>query len=367
MRGAADSRCRGRTMPPKPRVLVTGAGGFIGGRAVEVLHQLGYDVRAGVRRWSSAARIGRLPIDIVPCDLTDTRQLDAACNGVSAIVHCAVNLQSLPDAERQMRNLLDAAARHHLGRFVHLSTMEVYGEPPGDIDEGHALDSAGGHSHYARLKIRLEAVCREYIACGQPIVILRPTIVYGPFSESWTVEVAQRLLSSSWSLPEQATQGTCNLVYIDDLVAAVLLALHDTGAVGEAFNINGAERLTWNDYFRALGRALGVARLQRRGALTARAGAWLTLPVRKSAKFLLHRYQDQVMGVYQRSRLARQIMRRAERVLRQVPTPQEFRLCSRTAFYVTDKAARLLGYRPRFSTERGVGLSAAWLKHEGYA
>ena len=356
-------------MAPKHCVLVTGAGGFIGGRAVEVLHQLGYDVRAGVRRWSSAARIGRLPIDIVPCDLADTRggQLDAACDGVSAIVHCAVNLQSLPDAERQMRNLLDAAARHRVGRFVHLSTMEVYGEPPGDIDESHALDSAGGQSHYARLKIRLEAVCREYIACGQPIVILRPTIVYGPFSESWTVEVAQRLLSSSWSLPEQATQGTCNLVYIDDLIAAVLLALHDKDAVGEAFNVNGAERLTWNEYFQALGRALGVARLQRRSALTARAGAWLTLPVRKSAKFLLQRYQDRVMALYQRSSLARQIMRRAERVLRQVPTPQEFRLCSRTAFYVTDKAARLLGYRPQVSTARGVGLSAAWLKHEGYA
>jgi nucleoside-diphosphate-sugar epimerase len=366
MRGAAASRCRGRTMPPKQRVLVTGAGGFIGGRAVEVLHQLGHEVRAGVRRWSSAPRIGRLPIDIVQCDL-DTQQLDAACDGVSAIVHCAVNLQSLPEVERQMRNLLDAAARHGVSRFVHLSTMEVYGEPQGDIDERHVLDPAAAHSHYARLKIRLEEICREYIERGLPIVILRPTIVYGPFSESWTVEVAQRLLSSSWSLPEQATRGTCNLVYIDDLMSAIVLALNGAGAVGETFNINGAERLTWNEYFQALGRALGIDHLRRHSALTARAGAWLTLPVRKSAKFLLKRYQDQVMGLYQRSRLARQIMRRAERVLRQVPTPQEFRLCSRTAFYVTDKAARLLGYQPRFSTERGVGLSAAWLKHEGYA
>ena len=71
-------------------VLVTGAGGFIGGRAVEVLHHLGYDVRAGVRRWSSAARIGRFPIEIVQCDLADRGQLDAACDGVSAIVRRAL-------------------------------------------------------------------------------------------------------------------------------------------------------------------------------------------------------------------------------------------------------------------------------------
>ncbi len=351
---------------PAERVLVTGAGGFIGGRAVEVLHHLGIDVRAGVRRWSSSARIGRLPIQIVQCNLANPRSLDDACDGVTAVVHCAVNLQPVPEAELQMRNLLDAAARQGVGRFVHLSTMEVYGEPSGDVDEQHGFAAAGGHNHYARLKIRLEQVCREYLDRGFPIVILRPTIVYGPFSESWTVEVAQRLLSSSWSLPEEATQGTCNLVYVDDLMGAILLALRSDRAVGEAFNVNGGERLTWNDYFCALGVALGLERLRRRSALTARAGAWLTLPVRKSAKLLLQRYQEQIVALYQRSRVAKQVMQRAERFLRQVPTPAELRLCSRTAFYLTDKAARMLGYTPQYSTERGVALSAAWLKHEGH-
>jgi len=352
---------------PAECVLVTGAGGFIGGRAVEVLHQLGLEVRAGVKRWSSGARIGRLPIEIVQCDLADPLQVDAACDGVTAIVHSAVNLQPVADAELQMRNLLDAAARHSVRRFVHLSTMEVYGEPSGDVDESHGFDAAGGHSHYARLKIRLEQICGEYIDRGLPIVILRPTIVYGPFSEAWTVEVAQRLLSGSWPLPEQAADGTCNLLYVDDLMAAVLLALRTHGAVGETFNVNGGERLTWNEYFHAVGSALGVERWNRPSEMTARAGAWLTLPMRKSAKFLLQRYQRQVMALYQRSGLAKQIMRKTERFLRQVPTPAEFRRCSRTAFYVTNKAARVLGYQPRFSTARGVALSVAWLKHEGYA
>jgi nucleoside-diphosphate-sugar epimerase len=352
-------------MPAESRILVTGAGGFIGGRVVEVLHSLGHlPVRAGVRRWASAARIGRLPVEIVSCDLADPRQTDAACEGATAIVHCAVSLG--PDAPVHMRNLLEAAERHGVERFVHLSTMEVYGEAAGDIDERHALDAAGGHSHYARLKITLEQLCQKYIDRGLPLVILRPTIVYGPFSDSWTVEVAQRLLSSSWSLPEQATQGTCNLLYIDDLIAAILLALRSNQAVGQAFNVNGGERITWNEYFQALGAALGVSQLNRHGAFTARAGAWLTQPVRKSAKFLLKRYENQIMGLYRRFWLAKQIMRRAERVIRQVPTPAEFRLCSRKAFYVTEKAARVLGYDPKFTMGHGIALSVAWLKHEGY-
>jgi nucleoside-diphosphate-sugar epimerase len=244
--------------------------------------------------------------------------------------------------------------------------MEVYGEAAGDVDERHRLDPGGGHSHYACLKIALEQLCREYIDRGLPVVILRPTIVYGPFSDSWTVELAQRLLASSWSLPERAAQGTCNLLYIDDLIAAILLALKSDHAVGDAFNVNGGERITWNDYLQTLGAALGVSRLQRHGAFTARASAWLTQPVRKSAKFLLQRYQEQIMALYQRSALARQAMRKAERFIRQVPTPAEFRLCSRTAFYVIEKAQGVLGYEPRFTAQRGVARSVAWLKHEGY-
>jgi nucleoside-diphosphate-sugar epimerase len=262
-----------------------------------------------------------------------------------------------------MRHLLEAAQRHRVARIVHLSTMEVYGDAAGEVDERHTL---GGDSPYAQLKITLEQLCQDYIDRGLPLVILRPTIVYGPFSEAWTVELGQRLRSSSWSLPEQAARGTCNLLYIDDLMAAILLALRSDQAVGEVFNVNGGERVTWNDYFQTFGAALGVERVNRHGNITARAGVWLTEPVRKSAKFLLKRYEDQIMALYRRFWLAKQVMRTAERVIRQVPTPAEFRLCSRKAFYVSEKATRILGYEPKFTMAHGTALSVAWLKHEGY-
>src|SRR3989442_885704 len=281
-------------MPSDHRVLITGAGGFIGGRVAEVLHGSGWaQVRAGVRKWAGAARIGRLPVEIVRCDLADPRQVDAACNGVTAVVQCA--RATGPGTEAQLRNLFEAAYRRGVTRVVHLSTTEVYGDVAGDVDEDHPIGP--GQSDYARSKIAAERACAEYIARGLPLVVLRPTIVYGPFSETWTVKVAQRLLSGRWSLPEDSCRGTCNLLYVDDLVAAILLALRTDQAVGEAFNVNGRERVTWYHYFSALAEALGVGRPDSKSLLAARARAWLMQPVRASARFVLKHHHKRILAL----------------------------------------------------------------------
>ena len=72
-------------------ILVTGASGFIGGRIVEILHTSGSaTVRAGIRRWSAAARVGRLPVDLVRCDITSPVEVAGALDGVTHLIHCAV-------------------------------------------------------------------------------------------------------------------------------------------------------------------------------------------------------------------------------------------------------------------------------------
>src|SRR5262245_10664748 len=123
MRTANTSRSRGSTPAigspmGGERVLVTGAGGFIGGRVVEVFHRLGRPVRAGVRRWSSGARIGRFPVEIVQCDVVERANLDVALDGVTAIVHCAVGDRDV--VTRDTENVLAAALDASVRRVVHL-------------------------------------------------------------------------------------------------------------------------------------------------------------------------------------------------------------------------------------------------------
>jgi nucleoside-diphosphate-sugar epimerase len=345
-------------------VLITGAGGFIGGRVAEVLHCSGLaTVRAGVRRWTSAARLGRLPIDIVQCDVTDLGQVHAALDGVSAVVHCAVGPRNV--TVDGTRNMLEAALASGVKRFVHVSTIDVYGGALGEVYEESPYAYTG--NRYGDSKIDAEKMCWAFMEKGLPICILRPTIVYGPFSAVWTIDIAERLLQSGHlPLAREYCQGTCNLLYVDDLVAAILLALRKHEAVGDVFNVNGAERPTWHEYFRVLNEAMGLAVLTDLSTAVSWLGAWVMKPVRSSAKFLLKHFENQIMAVYKSSDLARQAMRHAERFVRKSPTTAELQLYSKHAWYPTDKAAKLLGYKPQFGMAEGIQLSVAWLEHHGF-
>lgn len=346
----------------KGPVLVTGAGGFIGGRVVELLHQAEVPVRAGVHRWSSAARIGRLPVEIVACDVMDREQVGSVTRGVRSVVHCArgdrdVNVEGT-------RNLLEASLAAGVERAVHLSTIAVYGDATGEVDESTPLQPYD--NEYATSKLESEAVCREYAERGLPVTVLRPTIVYGPFSEGWTVEFAERLRSGRWLLPDAYTSGICNLLYVDDLVRAIFLALEREEAVAGAFNINGPDRVTWGGYFRALNAALGLGELRAEGATTSRLSAAAMMPVRKTAKLLLARFEEPILALYKRYGVVKKAMKAAEGLIRQTPTTGEFELYSQDVHFSNARAGRVLGYTPVFDMGEGVRLSAAWLRHHRY-
>jgi nucleoside-diphosphate-sugar epimerase len=345
------------------KTLVTGAGGFVGGRIVEILEaeRPGSTV-AGIRRWSTAARIGRLPVDIVQCDVMDPGQVAECVSGVSHVIHCAtgpgdVNVQGT-------RNVLQASLDAGVQRIVHISTIALYGNQDGELTEEDSPEFSG--VAYPDSKLRTEQVCQEFIERGLALSIVRPTIVYGPFSALWTEEFAVRLQNRPWPFPRELSSGTCNLVYIDDLVAGIRLALTRPEAIGEVFNLNGPETPTWFEYFVALNRAMGLPPIEAKSTLGSQIAAWGMKPVRASAKFALARFGDQIMSVYKSSELAKKVMKGAEGAIRKAPTTGEFELYSKVLSFPNTKAERLLGYRPAVDMEAGIERSVAWLAHSGF-
>ncbi len=176
------------------KVLVTGAAGFVGGWVVECFQLSGIPVRAGIRSWSSAARLARRKTEIVPCDVLSNSQLRAAMEGCDAVVHCAVGNDEVTVSGTQ--NVLATAHEMGLRRVVHLSSAGVYGNAAGIVDENIAPTQRG--NAYAKRKIAAEQICQTFMDRGMPVVVLRPTIIHGPFSYTWTVSFANRLWSGRW-------------------------------------------------------------------------------------------------------------------------------------------------------------------------
>ena len=351
-------------MSDRRKILVTGAGGFIGGRIAEVMHALEFgDVRAGMRRWASGARVGRLPVDLVQCDVRNAEHVKDALDGVTDVVHCAVGDRAT--TVEGTRTILEGALEHGVNRVVHLSTIDVYGSPAeGDINEDRPLSPTG--QEYGDTKIEAENVCREFADRGLHVTILRPTLVHGPFSAYWTIAYAERLQKRPWLVAEADAQGICNLIYVDDLVGMIMRSLQADIPAGEAFNANGPGRTTWHEYFSKLNDAMGLPPLAPATATGARLRAGGMEPFRNAARFLAKNFERPIKSLAKSSPPARALMVEVERVLRTTPAPSEFGVYSRTAYYATDKASEMLGYQGQFPVDEAVALTGAWLRQNGF-
>ena len=351
-------------MSDSPVILITGGAGFVGSRFAEIIFLTGFArARVGVRNWSRAARAARFPVDIVLCDVLDRRQVAEAMKGVTAVVHCAVG--DTPVIVEGTRNVLNAAVQARVARVVHLSTAEVYGlHARGRIDEMSPC-APTGHA-YADAKIQAEQLVWEYSSRGLPVTVFRPSIVYGPWSEVWTAALAQRLQSGRWARFEGCADGTCNLVYVDDLVAAALTSIDDETAAGQAFNVVGPDLVSWNEYFERLNGAMGRPPLDVVSPSRARAESMVTGVVRGAAGVVLNRYGERLMRIYERGGPLATAMKYVKGRLNTRPSSNEFEdLYNRKAIYDWSKAHRLLGWRPAVDLDQGLRLSVDWLKYAG--
>ena len=344
------------------RTLVTGATGFIGGRIVELLH-LSQDREpvAALHQWGTAARIGRFPVAMQRLDLMNSESIQKALGGVEEIVHCA---KGSPEVTVQgTRNLLEAARKSSVRRVVYLSTAEVYGNASGTIEENAPLQYTG--DPYNRMKVDAEKVCWEAIEKGLPVVILRPSIVYGPFSKNWTERFARLMLEGRWGLFANHGEGRCNLIYVDDLVKAIALALENQAAAGQAFNMVGPEVGTWNEYFTQFNAKLGLPPLKRIETAQVMSRSALIEPIRVAGRIVQEHFMEPIRFLADRVELVKAILKKTEAAVKATPSPGEYQLFDKTAVLSSVKARQLLKFEPKFNLESGLAATVDWLRQQG--
>ena len=168
-------------------------------------------------------------------------------------------------------------------RVVHLSSMTVYGSRSGTVSEtDELLPDLGAYG-----AAQIEA---ERLAARHPhSVRLRPGCEYGPDCQPWSGRIARLLRAHRLGDLGPAGDGVCNLLYVDDLVTAVLGALRQPEIEGLGFNLAMRSPPSWNEYFVRFGRQLGAVPVSRIGARRLKLERRLLAPALKAMELVERR------------------------------------------------------------------------------
>jgi 2-alkyl-3-oxoalkanoate reductase len=311
-------------------VLVTGASGALGERLLRRLAE-GGRVRAFVRRIPDELPPG---VDVALGDLGDPEAVDRAVRGARAVVHVGAAMKGgWEEHERATvvgtRNVVEACRRHGVRKLVHISSMSVNDWAGGDrgvLSESSPYEPRPlDRGHYTRAKLEAEQIVRAAVEeHGLPAVVLRPGQIFGGRLPLLTPAVARRV-GARWLVLGDG-RLRLPLVYIDDVVDAIVSALDGPLARGEIIQLVDPHGLTQNE-------ALAVAL----------PGGAKVLRLPRSLVFATGKLTEPLLGVLGRK-----------------SPVSAYRLKSALARvgFVSENARELLGWEPRVGVVEGIRRAA---------
>lgn len=243
-------------------ILVTGSTGFVGSALLPVLP--GHNLRRALRQPTADHHPG----DIVIGNITLSTNWRTALADVDCVVHLAARTHVLDEhcadalaAYRQInveatRNLAEQAAAAGVRRFVFLSSIKVNGEatdmrPFTRDDAPQPLDAYGISKREAE-----DALRRIGADSGMEIVILRPPLVYGPGVKGNFLRLLQAVARGT-PLPLASISNQRSLVYVGNLVDAIIACMDAPAAAGKTFLVSDGEDVSTPVLIRKIAAALG--------------------------------------------------------------------------------------------------------------
>ncbi len=321
-----DARLSDFTLSPKVPFLVTGASGSLGKAVVKRLRADGHRVRVFQRRIPERPEDG---IEYAFGNLGDPAAVDRAVAGAEIVIHCGASMKGgWPEHKGGTvvgtQNVIDACKKHGVRQLVHISSMSVVdwagSDKNGPVTEGTATEPRPDErGAYTRAKLEAEQLVAAAAQAGLPAVILRPGQIFGGGIPLITGAVA-RNAGGRWLVLGDG-KIELPLVYIDDVVDAIMAAIAKKLARGEVIQIIDPEHLTQDDVLGLAGGARPVVRVPR--------------PI----VFALGKLSEYPLGA----------------LGRQSPVAV-YRLKSALArlHYESDRARSVLGWQPRVGVREGI-------------
>lgn len=230
-------------------ILVTGGTGFIGQHLVRQLVELGYDVRLLLRPSSRTPGLPTgLPVQVAVSSLQDQRGLRAALKDINIVIHLA--------GTESLGNRSDLAGVDIDGtRSLAIAAKEA------GIDRLVFLSHLGADKASAFPVLKAKAIAENLItSSGVPYTIFRTAVVFGPndhFTNVFAkvIEISPRMML----IPGNGT-NLLQPIWINDLIACVIMSLEDPNFAGRVFQIGGGESLTFFSIIELIMDRIGIHR-----------------------------------------------------------------------------------------------------------
>ncbi|MBX3221840.1 MAG: NAD-dependent epimerase/dehydratase family protein [Labilithrix sp.] len=266
----AEAEKQRSAFPLSPRVpfVVTGASGSLGSAVVRRLVADGQKVRALVRRIPQRPIAG---VEYCFGNLGDPAAVDRAIAGAETVIHAGASMKGgwpehVGGTVVGTQNVIDACKKHGTKQLVHISSMSVVdwagSAGRGAVTEDAALEPrADERGAYTRAKLEAERKVAAAAKDGLPCVILRPGQIFGGGIQLVNGAVARRAGGKWLVLGDGKIE--LPLVYIDDVVDAILAAVAKRLSGGEVIQLIDDEHLTQSDVLSLVGTGAGVIKVPR--------------------------------------------------------------------------------------------------------
>ena len=247
------------------RIFLTGGSGFIGSRLAPLAVESGHAVTVVTPVNTPAERtrcdaLEKAGIKVVIAPLEDSTVIAREMQGQDVVIHLAAAQHEAEQPESYFhrvnvegtRSLLDHAARAGVRRFVHGSTIGVYGSAAsGSLDEESPL---APDNPYGRTKAAAEQVVRQFPS-SMEWVIVRISETYGP-ADMRLLKLFRGVKKGRFPIIGDG-QNLHQLIYVDDLCRGLLAACTAPAAHKQTVVLAGADEITTREMVTAVGNAIG--------------------------------------------------------------------------------------------------------------